>query len=449
MSIWDVNNLNGKYSRLAVNKFLTRIFFFALLCFAWCAPSVAATWRQLESPHFKMYTTAWEKIARELLMELEGFRSLVQIFVNIEIPADAEKVKVILFKNTGDFRKYVWDSRIAGFVIPTETSAIIVQPASHWDMDTTSVIYHEYVHTLIRHYKYKIPGWYNEGLAELFGATRFVDGKFIVGVAPKDRLKGFAYGLQLAPFDDIISDKFQLHSPGIRYDPYVQYWMLAHYFVFGNKDRDEDLKFYLALYNDGMDSLKAFKLAFKITPEKFWHHELKKYYSHSRIPGYKVEIPPDKLQFPISYGDADMAEVEDNLIVLRASSANMAFQRKDYRRGRKLMLKLIDDLDTSNKNFPELINNYVWFLSTTQDDKLRDGKEAVRLGELYIKDKTDNPVYLDTLAAAYAEAGRFEEAIQIQADLVSRPGIADKNHAGYAKRLESYKNNKPWREKER
>jgi hypothetical protein len=70
----------------------------------------------------------------------------------------------------------------------------------------------------------------------------------------------------------------------------------------------------------------------------------------------------------------------------------------------------------------------------------------VRLGELYIKDKTENIGYLDTLASAYAEAGLFEKAVELQASLVEKLDSNDSNREEFLKRLGKYRNNEPWRE---
>lgn len=436
----DEEDLMSYTNRLAL---ITGLFFLVL-----SAPSGADTWYRLESTNFIMYTTASEKAARKLFNELEGFRILVLNFINFEIPADAEKVKIILFKNSGDLRKYTKDNQIAGYAIPTETSAIIVQSADSRVLDSTNVIYHEYVHTLLQHYPGRLPGWYNEGLAELFGATRYIGGKFNVGIAPNDRLEHFSYGGRMASFNDIVSDKYQTHRISFGHDPYVQYWLLAYYFEFGNKERKKDLDFYLLLYNDGMDSLEAFQTAFKQSPQKLWNLELKRYFSRSKIPSLRISIPPERLAASISHGEANMAEVKESLLMLKAMSAARAFSIKEYRKGRKLFQEVIDELDPGNGNHLGIINNYIWVLATTSDDKFRDGKEAVRLGELYIKDKTEKPDYLDTLAAAYAEAGRFEDAIRLQADLVSKLETNDENYAGFVERLERYKSNEPWLEED-
>jgi tetratricopeptide (TPR) repeat protein len=53
-----------------------------------------------------------------------------------------------------------------------------------------------------------------------------------------------------------------------------------------------------------------------------------------------------------------------------------------------------------------------WIRATAADAGLRDGAEAVRLaGEAVRLGGDDHPDALDTLAAAYAAAGRFEDAV--------------------------------------
>lgn len=62
---------------------------------------------------------------------------------------------------------------------------------------------------------------------------------------------------------------------------------------------------------------------------------------------------------------------------------------------------------------PSAMNNLAVLLATAPDASLRDGAEAVRLAEK-ASTLTGNahPVMLTTLAAAYAETGRFEDAIR-------------------------------------
>jgi Flp pilus assembly protein TadD len=61
---------------------------------------------------------------------------------------------------------------------------------------------------------------------------------------------------------------------------------------------------------------------------------------------------------------------------------------------------------------PLAVNELAWLLATSPDAALRNGPEAVQLAEhgCVVTSRRD-PMLLDTLAAAYAEAVRFAEAI--------------------------------------
>jgi tetratricopeptide (TPR) repeat protein len=62
---------------------------------------------------------------------------------------------------------------------------------------------------------------------------------------------------------------------------------------------------------------------------------------------------------------------------------------------------------------PSTQNNLAWLLAVSPEASVRDGNKAVELAR-QANDLTggENPVILNTLAAAYAEAGRFAEALE-------------------------------------
>ena len=67
----------------------------------------------------------------------------------------------------------------------------------------------------------------------------------------------------------------------------------------------------------------------------------------------------------------------------------------------------------SKPDQPEALNNVAWLLATCADATVRNGAEAVRFAEHACRlSGNAQPRELGTLAAAYAEAGRFPEAVE-------------------------------------
>jgi len=98
---------------------------------------------------------------------------------------------------------------------------------------------------------------------------------------------------------------------------------------------------------------------------------------------------------------------------------------------------------------PIPINDLAWILATCPDDAVRSADEAVKLAERAC-DLTDRKEagLLDTLAAAYAEAGQFDKAIStIQTAIaLAQESRATELAEGLKTRLALYQQNKPYRE---
>jgi Tfp pilus assembly protein PilF len=102
-----------------------------------------------------------------------------------------------------------------------------------------------------------------------------------------------------------------------------------------------------------------------------------------------------------------------------------------------------------NPEKDDALNNLTWILATSSNDELRDGAEAVQLGEQACAlTHYSKPLYIGTLAAAYAECGRFSDAVttaEKAEKLAAAAGLkdlAEKNR----KLLELYQAAKPYHE---
>ena len=120
--------------------------------------------------------------------------------------------------------------------------------------------------------------------------------------------------------------------------------------------------------------------------------------------------------------------------------AGVYYQKGDY--GRAVQDHL-DALKCDPRN-PATFNQLGWLWATAPDPDVRNGKQArecaTRACELT---EFQEASYLDTLAAAYAECGEFDDAVRWQqkAQKIAPPEQAE----GYAERLGQYERRKPYR----
>lgn len=111
--------------------------------------------------------------------------------------------------------------------------------------------------------------------------------------------------------------------------------------------------------------------------------------------------------------------------------------------------RAIADANKAIELDPEYANAYndlAWLLATAPDAVLLNGKRALELA-WRAADLDWIAQNLDTLAAAYAEVGRFEDAIERQLQAIARPEreIGESSMADFQRHLERYKAHKPWR----
>jgi len=99
-------------------------------------------------------------------------------------------------------------------------------------------------------------------------------------------------------------------------------------------------------------------------------------------------------------------------------------------------------------DFPDALDGLAWILSTDANPGFRNGNEAVRMSERACElTGRNDPVKLKTLAAAYAEMGRFAEAIknlQAAKDLAAKANRQElANECSLM--LEHFQHSQPWR----
>src|SRR5262249_6050559 len=90
------------------------------------------------------------------------------------------------------------------------------------------------------------------------------------------------------------------------------------------------------------------------------------------------------------------------------------------------------------------LNGLAWLRATSPETALRDGNQAVGLATRACeRTEWKVPGFLDTLAAAHAECGRFDEAIRLLEQALQLP--ADGHTEEYRARLALYDQRQPFR----
>lgn len=112
--------------------------------------------------------------------------------------------------------------------------------------------------------------------------------------------------------------------------------------------------------------------------------------------------------------------------------------------------KAIEDNNTAVRLDPknaEAHNGLAWLLATCRAEPVRNGTQAVAAARKACElSDWKNWNFIDTLAAALAEAGDFDQAIRYQKQVMSMDSDTAEKRAEAQRRVELYQQGKPYRE---
>ena len=123
--------------------------------------------------------------------------------------------------------------------------------------------------------------------------------------------------------------------------------------------------------------------------------------------------------------------------------ANILIQQGQFKKG----ISHLEEVLRINPNHIEAQNNLAWILASCPDAVLRDGKRALELARSADRLSGGNyaPV-LDTLAAAYAEAGQYPEAVATARRALDAAAGQESVAEGIRMRLRLYEAGVPYHE---
>jgi tetratricopeptide (TPR) repeat protein len=150
-------------------------------------------------------------------------------------------------------------------------------------------------------------------------------------------------------------------------------------------------------------------------------------------------------------GQLDKARADyDQVTRLNAADASDYKTRGTARFARGNYPSAASDFEKATRLSPsdyDALHSLAWFQATCPEDSLRNGKEALqkslRACEL---SRWQDSGAVDTLAAAYAELGDFDNAIKYETQAINMKGVYAFKRNRMQKRLELYRQHKPYRE---
>ncbi|MDO8431418.1 MAG: hypothetical protein Q7S58_03310 [Candidatus Binatus sp.] len=171
-------------------------------------------------------------------------------------------------------------------------------------------------------------------------------------------------------------------------------------------------------------------------------------YSHA------IELDPkwfDYLARGVAYkakGDLTQAiQNFDSGIAIKPIASGLYVYRGTVFAQRGNLLAARADFDEASSLFsdkPRMFNAYGWSLATSPISAYRDGPAAVEYATRACELTSWKRAFvLDTLAAAYAENGKFDEAVKWQMSALELAGKV--NNKDYEARLAMYRRREPYR----
>ena len=235
----------------------------------------------------------------------------------------------------------------------------------------------------------------------------------------------------------------------------------------GSPDAHATLGTLLAVENKLSEAIEHYRKALHIEPESAYTHlhlgqallsqkSIDEAVDHFR---HALRIQPNFVRAHVLLGGVLQAEGKlkeatvhfQQAVSLDADHAIGQFSLGSALSGQGQFERALNHLRTASHLKPEWsvpLNDAAWLLATCPQTELQDATEAVRLAERAVQlTAGQNVEMLDTLAVAYAAAGRFDTAIEVARDAIALAKVFgdEKLAQEVDSRLKLFKQSRPYR----
>jgi tetratricopeptide (TPR) repeat protein len=192
-----------------------------------------AEWREAKSENFTVVGDMPEAELRKWSERLEQYHGMLQYLLDAKRTVP---VTLYVLDGLGAVQRAGGSRNIAGFYSANAQSANAVVPERFnfdrgiEDFNPRTVLLHEYAHhMLLTNVEMFMPGWAQEGLAEMFATAKFEDDGSVVIGDKNDSLGRELFGMSRWSVRRMLESDFKPPKRDEAIEKYSRGWALAHY----------------------------------------------------------------------------------------------------------------------------------------------------------------------------------------------------------------------------
>ncbi|WP_226664022.1 tetratricopeptide repeat protein [Microbulbifer aggregans] len=383
-----------------------------------------------------------------LMRDLERFRRSALFFTGQEETPENKSLRVFHFRDSREFEKFSGDRKIAGLYRETWEGPIIFSRDGDHGISGSGLIFHEYVHHLMRERSgMTYPRWYSEGFAEMLASAELGKKNVLVGGLPEWRLSAWAQDEPLSIEQLLAPPPLAVQNGGNNShywnNYYASAWLVTHYLQLGHNAGHPDYRTATANY---LKAVAAGENSFDVFEEYFGKPivELQREmlsYMRDDIHRYKLDIPEytysiprrslseneriflladealdfDKPELAMAYlKQSEQQELgwQENLTAMAVIEA----QDKKFKLGEKVVKTIGEYGQISHLTAANLARYYLLrlqSLSVTREWSEDFYEQAIKYGKIAVQMGPDYLPGYRTLWTAYQLKGESEPALQI------------------------------------
>lgn len=227
-------------------------------------------WHEGETAYAQLYAQTDPERAAEIARSLDLFRALFERLAPTLSLSSPVPTRIFAFRDAEAFAPYRTVAqgeglRVVGQMVAHRDANYILLDADAPLDGALEVVFHEYVHYLVRNNFPAAPRWFNEGLAEYYSTFTVEAERTVVGRPVSRHLRWLAqHELDLRT---VLGDPLGSGGRhGVREvgDFYAGSWALVHYLLSGGDERAARMGDFLARIAEGADPGSALQESFDL-----------------------------------------------------------------------------------------------------------------------------------------------------------------------------------------